>query len=103
MTDPTTPTPTAPPTPTPPPRGAGEATWALPLLALAPSAALGLFAERATPWLAVSWVCCALSALLLVAGWTTVVRHGMRGPAAWGTCVLAHAVLVTQLISLLRG
>uniref|UniRef100_A0AAU2JPK9 Uncharacterized protein n=1 Tax=Streptomyces sp. NBC_00049 TaxID=2903617 RepID=A0AAU2JPK9_9ACTN len=84
-------------------RAASEGTWALPLLTLVPAAALRYFTEPSTPWIVISWVCCALAAAFLAAGWITVFRHGMRGPSAWFTCILAHAVLVTQVIWLVRN
>lgn len=83
-------------------RAVGESTWSLPLLALAPAAAISQFTDRSTPWLVISWVCCALSAVLLAAGWAAVSRHGMRGPGSWVMCILAHAVLAAQLIWLIR-
>ncbi|WP_406402096.1 hypothetical protein OH805_23360 [Streptomyces sp. NBC_00879] len=82
------------------PRTATEGAWALPLMVLVPLAAIRLLAEPSTPWLAISWVLCALSALLVAAGWATVFRRGTRGSAAWGTCILVHAVLAWQLIAL---
>ncbi|MFB6614747.1 hypothetical protein ACIGFK_36380 [Streptomyces sp. NPDC085524] len=84
-------------------RSAGEGTWVLPLLALAPAAAVRYLTEPSTPGLAISWVFCALSAIFLAAGWVTVFRHGMRGPSAWVTCVLAHAVLAVQVMWLVRN
>ncbi|MEU9253908.1 hypothetical protein AB0D66_18880 [Streptomyces sp. NPDC048270] len=83
-------------------RAAGGGTWALPLLALAPAAAIDKFTDHATPWLVISWVCCALAAVLLAAGWSTVFRNGMRNAGSWATCILAHAVLAIQLIWLVR-
>lgn len=83
-------------------KAATEGTWALPLLTLAPLAALRLFTDLSTPWFAVSWGLVALTVLLMAAGWATVHRHGTRGRAAWGTCLLVHAVLVWQLIALVR-
>ncbi|MGR4884630.1 hypothetical protein ACIPUC_35200 [Streptomyces sp. LARHCF249] len=82
-------------------RASGGSTWALPLLALAPAAAINQFTDRSTPWLVISWVCCALSAVLLAAGWSTVFRHGMRGIGSWVMCILAHAVLVAQAMRLI--
>ncbi|MEV3932900.1 hypothetical protein [Streptomyces sp. NPDC049944] len=84
------------------PRTATEGTWALPLLALAPLALIGLLTDLSTPWLVISWVLCAAVVLLMGAGWVTVFRHGMHGSGAWGMCVLVHAVLVWQLITLTR-
>lgn len=85
------------------PRTATEGTWALPLLALTPLAAIGLLTEPSTPWLTLSWILFALAALLAAVGWVAAMRHGTRGPSAWGTCILAHAVLAWQLITLVRG
>lgn len=85
-----------------PPRATTEGAWALPLLALAPLAAIRLLADPSTPWLTISWGIFTLSVLLVAIGWTTVFRRGMRGSAAWGTCILVHVVLVWQLISLVR-
>ncbi|MEU6082764.1 hypothetical protein [Streptomyces sp. NPDC047108] len=84
-------------------RTATQGTWALPLLALAPLAAIRLLTELSTPWLAISWVFCILSVLLVAAAWTTVFRHGSRGIGTWGTCILVHAVLAWQLIALVRN
>lgn len=81
---------------------AGGSTWALPLLPLAPVAAINQFTDRSTPWLVISWVCCALSAVLVAAGWSAVSRHGMRTAGSWVMCILAHAVLVVQLIRLIQ-
>ncbi|MGW0750023.1 hypothetical protein [Streptomyces sp. NPDC002587] len=85
------------------PRAAGESTWALPLLALAPAAAIRQFTDHSTPWLVISWVCCGLSAVLLAVGWSTVIRHGMRGPFSWAACILAHTVFAVQLTWLIRS
>ncbi|MEU9303881.1 hypothetical protein [Streptomyces sp. NPDC048269] len=85
------------------PRAAGESTWALPLLTLVPATAIRQFTDHSTPWLVISWVSCALSAVLLAAGWATVTRHGMRGPFSWAVCVFAHAVFAVQLIWLVRS
>lgn len=81
---------------------ATEGTWALPLLVLAPLAAIRLLAEPSTSWLTISWGLFALSVLLVAIGWATVFRRGTHGSAAWGTCILVHVVLVWQLISLVR-
>ncbi|MGC4998007.1 MULTISPECIES: hypothetical protein [unclassified Streptomyces] len=82
------------------PRLVTEGTWVFPLLVLAPLAVLGLLTEHSQPWLAISWGLFALSTLAVAAGWASVFRHGTRGTAAWGTCILVHAVLAWQLISL---
>ncbi|MFG3285340.1 hypothetical protein [Streptomyces sp. NPDC048111] len=77
-------------------------TWALPLLALAPLAAVGVLTDRtAGPWSAISWVLWALSALLVAVEWTVVLRRGPRRGAQWGPCILVHAVLAWQLTALL--
>ncbi len=89
-------------TDTKPPRTATEGTWALPLLTLAPLAAIRLLTELSTPWLVISWILFAVSALLVATGWATVFRRGTRTPGAWGMCILVHAVLVWQLIALVR-
>ncbi|MDQ0945966.1 hypothetical protein [Streptomyces sp. V1I1] len=81
-------------------RTATEGTWALPLVVLAPLALVRLLTEPSTLWLALSWILWTVSALLIAAGWTTVLRNGTRGNAAWGMCVLVHAVLAWQLIAL---
>ncbi len=81
---------------------ATESTWSLPLLVLAPLAALRLFTDLSTPWFAVSWGLIALAVLFMAVGWVTVYRYGTRGRAAWGTCLLVHVVLVWQLIALMR-
>lgn len=81
-------------------RTATEGTWALPLLTLVPLALITLLTELSTPWLVVSWILFGAVVLLVTVGWVTVFRHGMRGSSAWGMCVLVHAVLVWQLISL---
>lgn len=83
-------------------RTATEGTWALPLLTLAPLAAIRILTEPSTPWLAISWILCALSVILVSAGWVTTFRHGTRNLGAWGMCVLVHAVLAWQLIALVR-
>lgn len=84
------------------PRPATGGSWALPLLALAPLAAIRFLAEPSTPWLTISWGLCVLSVLLVTAGWVTVFRHGERGSATWGPCILVHAVLAWQLTALVR-
>lgn len=84
-------------------RAAGEGAWALPLLTLVPVVALRYLTAPSTPWLVISWAFCALSAVLLAAGWVTFFRHGMRGPSAWVTCVLAHAALAVQVMWLVRN
>ncbi|WP_447038344.1 hypothetical protein [Streptomyces sp. DSM 118878] len=84
------------------PRAATEGTWALPLLALAPLAAIKLLADSSTPWLTICWGLFSLSIVLVAVGWATVFRRGKHGPAAWGTCILVHAVLTWQFISLVR-
>ncbi|MFM9611612.1 hypothetical protein DF268_27150 [Streptomyces sp. V2] len=84
-------------------RGAGEGSWVLSLLALIPAATLGFFTDLSTPWRELSWISIALSVTLLVAGWTTVFRHGMRGASAWGICVFAHAVILLQVIATARN
>lgn len=84
------------------PRTATEGTWALPLLALAPVAAIRLLVEPSTPWMVISWVLLSVSALLVAVGWVTVFRHGVRTPGVWSMCILAHAVLAWQLIALMR-
>lgn len=80
------------------PTRAGESTWVLPLLVLAPAAAIRQFTEHSTPWLVTSWVFCVLSAVFLAVGWVTVLRHGVRSAGVWVTCALAHAVLAAQII-----
>ncbi|WP_055531681.1 hypothetical protein [Streptomyces graminilatus] len=87
---------------TKPLQAATEGTWALPLLALAPLTAIRLLAAPSTPWLTISWAIFALAVLLVAIGWTTVFRRGMREFAAWVTCVLVHAVLAWQFISLVQ-
>ncbi|GGY29240.1 hypothetical protein [Streptomyces xanthochromogenes] len=85
------------------PRNAARGTWALPLVALAPLAAIGILTERtSTAWNVVSWVLWALSVVLVAVEWAAVLRHRTRQPAQWGMCVLVHAVLAWQLIALLR-
>ncbi|MER6721025.1 hypothetical protein [Streptomyces halstedii] len=84
------------------PRTATEGTWALPLLTLAPLAAITLLTELSTPWLVTFWILCAAAALLVMAGWISVFRHGMRGASAWGMCILVHAVWAWQLITVVR-
>lgn len=88
-----------------PPRdqAATEGTWAMPLLALAPAAAIRLFTGLSTPWFVMFLLFCALSAALLAAGWNAQLRHGTRGTGVWVTCVLAHLVLVIQILALFRG
>ncbi|MFD8149547.1 hypothetical protein ACFV28_02160 [Streptomyces sp. NPDC059720] len=81
-------------------RSLGEGTWSLPLVVLAPVVAIRLLTEPAMPWQVVCWALCAVSAVLLITGWAAVARHGMRQAAAWGTCVLAHALLAWQVIAL---
>ncbi len=83
-------------------RTVGEGAWALPLLAIAPAAVLRLFTDLSTPLLVIAWVCVALSGVLLVAGWTTVLRNSMRGGSAWFTCIVAHVAFVVQVIGLVR-
>ncbi|WP_406508160.1 hypothetical protein [Streptomyces sp. NBC_00212] len=84
------------------PRAATTATWALPLLALAPLAAIGILADRtSTLWNSISWVLWALSVILVAVEWTAVLRSGTRRSAQWGMCILVHAVLAWQLIALL--
>ncbi|WP_432120804.1 hypothetical protein [Streptomyces sp. S1] len=85
------------------PRAAGEGTWVMPLLVLAPVAVVRLFiAELSAAWLVISVAFCVLSAGLLVAGWVTVSRHGMRGAAGWVTCLLAHLSFTALSIMLFR-
>lgn len=84
------------------PRTATEGTWVLPLLALAPLAAIRLLTEPSTPWLVISWVLFSASALMVAVGWVTVFRCGTRSPGVWGMCVIVHTVLVWQLIALMR-
>ncbi|WP_406408249.1 hypothetical protein OG923_06955 [Streptomyces halstedii] len=84
------------------PRTATEGTWALPLLTLAPLAAITLLTELSTPWLVIFWILCAAAALLVMTGWISVFRHGMRGAGAWGMCILVHAVWAWQLITVVR-
>ncbi|MFD6890435.1 hypothetical protein [Streptomyces sp. NPDC059957] len=83
-------------------KAATEGTWSLPLLLLAPVAALRIFTDLSAPWFAISWGLVALAVILMAAGWVTVYRNGTRGRAAWGACLLVHAVLVWQLIALVR-
>ncbi|AWZ05669.1 MULTISPECIES: hypothetical protein [unclassified Streptomyces] len=84
--------------------GAGEAAWTLPLLSLAPVAAIRQFTGHSPTWLALAWAFCALSAVLLAAGWVTTIRRGpRRSPRAWVWCVLAHAIFAVQAIWLLRS
>ncbi|GAU69468.1 hypothetical protein SSP35_12_01160 [Streptomyces sp. NBRC 110611] len=83
-----------------PSRAATEGTWIGPLLLLAPVVAIRLLAEPSTLWKALSWGFCGLSAVLVVVGWTAVVRHGMRGLSAWISCILVHALLAWQVIAL---
>ncbi|MFD7258464.1 hypothetical protein [Streptomyces sp. NPDC059874] len=85
------------------PRAAGEGTWAIPLLTLAPAIAIRHFTDLSAPWPVIAWVFCALSAALLAAGWVTVARHGTRGRGAWFTCVLGHTALVVQALWLVRN
>ncbi|MFF3978399.1 hypothetical protein ACWGNF_20540 [Streptomyces sp. NPDC055808] len=85
------------------PRTAARAMWALPLVALAPLATIGILTEEPSPgWTVVSWVLWALSAVLVAAEWAVVIRRGTREPAQWAMCVLVHAVLAWQLIALLQ-
>ncbi|MGH3309569.1 MAG: hypothetical protein ACRDP3_03130 [Streptomyces sp.] len=79
---------------------ATEGTWAVSLLALAPSVAVRLFTGMSMPWLVIAWVFCTLSVVLVMVGWVVVFRHGARGAAGWGTCALAHAALAWQLAAL---
>ncbi|MGK5641940.1 hypothetical protein ACSNOK_27030 [Streptomyces sp. URMC 126] len=81
---------------------ASEGTWGLALLAIAPTACLTLLTDSpGTFWYAVAWVFWGLSAALLTAGWTEVVRHGARGATGWTTCALTHGVLVLQAVHLI--
>lgn len=82
---------------------AGEAEWLLPVLILVPASAIRHFSDHSTPWLVISWACCALSAVVLALGWQTVIRHGMRNLWAWVTCALAHLFLATQMLWLTWG
>ncbi|MFD9824192.1 hypothetical protein [Streptomyces violascens] len=84
------------------PRAATTGTWALPLLALAPLAAIGILTDRAaTLWNSLSWVLWALSVILVAVEWALVLRRGARRSAQWGMCILVHAILAWQLIALL--
>ncbi|WP_328312268.1 hypothetical protein OG432_19695 [Streptomyces sp. NBC_00442] len=83
-------------------RAAARVTWALPLLALAPLAVIGVLADRTSGgWSGISWALLTLSFLLAAFEWTAVLRHGTRRSARWGMCILVHAVLAWQLIALL--
>ncbi|KRD18962.1 hypothetical protein ASE41_19510 [Streptomyces sp. Root264] len=84
------------------PRAATEGTWALPLLALAPLTAIRLLADPSAPWPIISWGIFALAVSLVAIGWAAVFRHGMGRPAARGTCILVHVVLVWHFISLVQ-
>ena len=77
-----------------------EGTWALPLLTLAPLAAIRIVTALSTPWLVISWILWAISTILVVTAWVAVFRHGTRTPGAWGMCILVHAILAWQLIAL---
>ncbi|MFF4182193.1 hypothetical protein ACFYZ9_03300 [Streptomyces sp. NPDC001691] len=84
-------------------RVAPTGTWALPLVALAPLAAVGILADRASaPWNALSWVLWTLSALAVAVEWAVALGRGTRGPVPWGMCALVHAVLAWQLIALVK-
>ncbi|MFJ7270494.1 hypothetical protein ACIQV3_28305 [Streptomyces sp. NPDC099050] len=76
---------------------AGEAEWMMPVLVLIPVSLVRQFTGHTTPWLVMSWICCALAAVLLVAGWGTVRSHGMRNAWGWVTCGLAHSVFAGQV------
>ncbi|MFJ3861611.1 hypothetical protein ACIPRL_35980 [Streptomyces sp. NPDC090085] len=60
-----------------------------------------IFTDLSAPLLATSWALLVLAVLLTAAGWVTARRHGMRGTAAWCTCVLAHVLLALQLYALI--
>lgn len=83
-------------------RAATEGTWALPLLVLAPLAAISLLTKLSTPWLVVSWILCATAALLMAVAWVSVIRRGMRGAGAWTMCALVHAAWIWQWAALVR-
>ncbi|MFE9402014.1 hypothetical protein ACFYNY_09580 [Streptomyces sp. NPDC006530] len=78
-----------------------QGAWALPLLALAPLAVIGILADRTAPlWSSLSWGLWALSAVLVAVEWVWVLRRSTRRSAHWGMCILVHAILVWQLIAL---
>ncbi|MFI9236333.1 hypothetical protein [Streptomyces sp. NPDC053079] len=89
--------------PTPQPTSDGkvaEGTWGAPLVLLIPVPLIRYLSDLSTPWLVTAWVLVAIVAVLTVAGWVSVVRHGARGAKGWGTCVLLHASLVFQVTAL---
>ncbi|MET9362050.1 hypothetical protein ABZX93_14155 [Streptomyces sp. NPDC006632] len=87
---------------TAPARAAARVTWTLPLLALAPLAAIGVLADRTSGgWNGISWALWTLSLLLVAVEWTAVLRRGTHRSTRWGMCGVVHAVLAWQLIALL--
>ncbi|MCX5381851.1 hypothetical protein [Streptomyces sp. NBC_00083] len=83
-------------------RATAQGAWALPLLALAPLAAIGILGDRAsTLWSSVSWVLWAVAVILVAVEWTLVRRRGMHRSTRWGMCILVHAILAWQLAALL--
>ncbi|MGW1772127.1 hypothetical protein [Streptomyces sp. NPDC002104] len=75
---------------------AGEAEWMLPVLVLIPVSLVRRFTGHSPLWIALSWVCCVLAAVLLAVGWRAVRRHGMRNAWGWVTCALGHTVFAAQ-------
>ncbi|MFI9028954.1 hypothetical protein [Streptomyces sp. NPDC053560] len=82
---------------------ATDATWAVPLLALIPVPLIGFLTDLSRTWQAVSWVLWSLAALLAVAGWVQVARHGAKGAGGWSACVVLHCVLAWQATHLLTA
>ncbi|MBZ6476208.1 hypothetical protein [Streptomyces griseocarneus] len=79
---------------------ASEGTWGVPLVLLIPVPLIRYLSDLSTPWLVTAWILLALVAVLTVAGWVSVVRHGRRGAKGWGTCLLLHVGLALQVTAL---
>ncbi|MEU7132066.1 hypothetical protein [Streptomyces sp. NPDC046261] len=78
----------------------GEGTWGAPLVLLIPVLLIRHLSDLSTPWLITAWSLLALVAVLTVAGWVSVARQRRRGAKGWGTCLLLHFSLASQVLLL---
>lgn len=59
-----------------------------------------IFTSVTSGWLVVAWVSWSLAALLVLAAWATVVRHGTRNASGWSASAMTHAMLIWQGVQL---
>ncbi|WP_327064985.1 hypothetical protein OG500_04205 [Kitasatospora sp. NBC_01250] len=87
-------------TDTPADTAVSDATWVVPLVALVPCLLVRILTSVTDGWLVVAWVSWSLAALLVLAAWGTVIRHGVRRASGWSASAVAHGMVAWQLVQL---